>query len=1002
MCKYNYLYHSVCQHGEFVRMTYCTEAAALSLPRLDDLSPDSAGAGCLPDRHYRPSSFHPPAIASAKDSSFSFLHSQQHRHNSMSILRPFDTGYSCPLNAFATVHECQHVPEATFSSRSALHINGVHTRAGSPPNDNLNIGLPPYSQAKLSMEIIRNNNNIPSSLDRPFSDSDTRTTQSRSEEAQSNPDESQIVRNPIRTSHSPRKSLPSHWLPSNSGPRLATAQRAKERSYKKDQQIGSPIEAKKIRGARSTVELKKAYNIDGSNYLTKEALAAVETNIASPTSAHSPSKLRQSPSKPSWRSPNTSPLHGSPSQHATLTTKFSPARAALLSPGTASGSHSRGSSSVAASLRTFHTANESPVRSPSGSEISFQSASEFLDEIMIPYSRQNTNGEMAQTTLHAASPSPTKQKAATVRKVSVPKLRLAPNNPGSIYVADSNSPNSPSSTTDGSLTSPTLTSPESTQLTCRIPRLVGTAKLGSAYGATRSSILKRAQSTQSLGSKPKFQSDRTIESHQASLPVTPPATSLRQVRTVNSMGTTPILPSHPINDMDSNTRSELHEACSTSEISAPDLFSRRSPSTTLVPGVEQTDITRKDNADQGSRTPSITTPNASETLKDPVPTDSAIIYSRKRVDSAGLILEIPHGRPTNEDFGAASSMVTSSTTPSVLDRKDEHTSETIQHAEREKSCQSTSGTTELRATAPDFVPQLTPSTPSTLPEYNLVETWTPPSFHQAPWFPLDMSGFDQHGIPWFYYMYPVKFAYDQGFRNGRYRTPRKFHNKKQRQPMHSTTNSQQAIQIPGSQPFNIGSVAQTSVHMARRFASGELMPPPTWPASRWQENLKENHLRGGEMTAIRTSDDSSVAQDISIPFASQLNSISQQDVLCNNRNSNRPLRNHEMDITAAQNFASLPDRNNDYYTKYHTVSSRHGRYHHLYAGNGLYNGRGSVGIPISATTPFPDPSPPLGRPPLGAGGQPAIIGTEACGRVDVVFAAELGGGVPCNSCAPDH
>jgi len=939
----------------------------------------------------------------------------------MSTLRPLNAGYSYPQDADVTAHECQQAPEAVFTPRSALHdgmrVNSINTRASGPPNGNLNIDLPSYSRAMLSMEIIRDgkltqsasrsnhhaihlealisyheDNRNASSLSRRFSGSDTGTTRVSSEEFQLNSDESQTVGHSVQTSHSPRKSLPTHWLQRSSGPQLATAQRAKERSHKKDPQTWSRVEMKKIRGARSTVEIRKAQSVDGPNYLTKEALAAVETDIASPKSVHSPSKLHQSPS---WCSPATSPLHSSPKPHTTLTMKMSPTRVAFLSAETAPGSHSRAPSSVAASCGTFYTANESPVRSPSGSEFSFQSASECLQEMIIP-DLKYADGEMLQATRHTVGASPVKQKAATVGKMSSTKPRLAPKILSPTSVTDSNYPNTRASTTDGSLTSPTSFSPESPRLACRIPRLAGAVKPGSAYGATRSSTLKRAQSVRSLASTSNSRRNQSPEAHQVALPETPADTSLRHVRTVNSLGTTPILPSHPIHDMaKSCTDSGLHNVDSTLGISVPDSHGGKAPESPSVPGMERAGLTLKDSADQGSRTISITTVQALPSRKDPVPTDSAIIYSRKKVNHPNVVLGTTSSLLTEN---STSCVAASSTASSVRSRSEGYPSETCQQTERQQSSQSNLGT-ELRATAPDFVPQSHPSIPA---ENTLVEALSPTYFDQAPWFPLDMTGFDKYGIPWFYYMYPVQFAYDQGFRNGRFRSPRKFHNKKQRQPRHPAIDGQQSIRITGSQPSKMETSGPPLATIARRPASGELMPPPRWPANRYQQNSQENCLRGGGTTAARILEGSSATQARSTPFARQLDLISQRDVLCNTSLGNRPPRKYDVDLTTVRNVAPLPSQGGEPYTNYHTVSSRHGRYHHRYAGNGLYNGRGSVGIPMSATTPFPDPSPPQGRPHLGGEGRPAIIGTEACGMVDVVFAAELGGGVPCNTCAPDH
>lgn len=181
------------------------------------------------------------------------------------------------------------------------------------------------------------------------------------------------------------------------------------------------------------------------------------------------------------------------------------------------------------------------------------------------------------------------------------------------------------------------------------------------------------------------------------------------------------------------------------------------------------------------------------------------------------------------------------------------------------------------------------------------------------------------------------------------------------------------------------------------------MPPPPVPAHTYQQGSNGNRLKRGtdRLAHYPESSRGNKTHETDAAFSRQLDVIAQQGVLCNSTNVDLS-RGPIIDLTAVRNVNNRQESYNTPYTKYHTVSMRHGRYHHRHAGNGLYNGRGSSGVPMSATTPFPDPSPPQGRPPMGAGGSPAIIGTEACGVVDIVFAAELGGGWPCNTCAPDH
>jgi hypothetical protein len=151
-------------------------------------------------------------------------------------------------------------------------------------------------------------------------------------------------------SHSPRKPIPSQWLHKTSAPRLATAQRAKVRETKKDSPSGSPIDHEPPRSARSF------HATDGATFLTKEALAAVESDITSPTSRHSPAKQQQSKTKPSWNSPVQLPKRDTLRKAVNSSIRLSPSKAVLLSPIT--GEHKESMKDV--------TTHGSPVRNPTG------------------------------------------------------------------------------------------------------------------------------------------------------------------------------------------------------------------------------------------------------------------------------------------------------------------------------------------------------------------------------------------------------------------------------------------------------------------------------------------------------------------------------------------------------------------------------------------------------------------------------------------------------------
>ncbi|CBX91365.1 predicted protein [Plenodomus lingam JN3] len=967
----------------------------------------------------------------------------------MSTLRPSEAGHPC-IQRDATTDHSQMTSELAFTPRSVLnsemHVEDASPFSGDSTSRNCDIEFPLYSRATLPMEIVREEDRIPIAITRCLSGSDAGTVHGHLEEDQLAHAQSHNTGHAGQPSYSPRKSLPSHWLPKSSGPNLATAQRSKERSHKKDSQSGSPIQVKTIRGARSAIDFRKSYDIESPTYLTKEALAAVENDMSSPTSADGLHRLRRSPSKPSWRSPATSPLRSSPSQHTTNNMKMSPTRAGLLKAGSTSGSHSRAASSVTTSCKTFHTANESPVRSPSGTELSFHSASEYPEDAQIPHLKLDTDVELLQSHRRHDSTSPVKQQAATVGKTKYTKPRLALHIPITGFIGDSDSAASPLVILGSSTTNPRSSSPDLPRLPSRIPRGTATAKSGSAYSATQSSLLKRAQSVRSLATKSSIQNIPFNEPHQIPLPETPVASSLRQVRTVNSSGSTPILSRHSARETTkpSHGLAGSLNGYSSSEIDESDQLTRLALEPVCLSVAYTHDSSRLPNCDgtePGSRATSSATVKALPLLAKPAPTDSSITYGRKKADSHGVTIGTNSYRHTSklptitvmmtdnpdliadlgslnirnsiENFELPSSRIKSPTDSSTRGRTVRYVSEIRIQTESQHSLRS-SGSSELRATAPEFVPRSIvdkpiqsnqnglPQSASEPPDVIPTDVSDPPQFQPAPWFPLDMSGLDKHGIPWFYYMNPVQVAYDQGFRNGRSKSPRKFKHKKQRHSLSSPTDVHNCMPDQNLPPCKAITAAPPLATMGQRLSSSELMPPSPIPDHRRQQESNENMTQSSsESLTHRAETRNDQMNDRDVPFARQLDHIAQQDVLVNNTNIERP-HGPRIDFRSIQNVTREQESRNPRYTNYHTMFTRHGRYHHRHAGNGLYNGRGSVGVPMFATTPFPDPAPPQGRPPLGPGGRPVVIGTEACGMIDVVFAAELGGGWPCNTCAPDH
>ncbi|OCK83389.1 hypothetical protein K432DRAFT_183191 [Lepidopterella palustris CBS 459.81] len=131
--------------------------------------------------------------------------------------------------------------------------------------------------------------------------------------------------------NSPRKPIPSHWLPKSKAPMLKTAQRAADRETRKK---GSPSDSikdcafKTVRGRRDTVEARKDPASDTATFLTKEAAEPVDGDLSAKTHVLS-SRLRSAPSKAALKSSSCSPARENKKPLYTYKTTVSPARSPL-------------------------------------------------------------------------------------------------------------------------------------------------------------------------------------------------------------------------------------------------------------------------------------------------------------------------------------------------------------------------------------------------------------------------------------------------------------------------------------------------------------------------------------------------------------------------------------------------------------------------------------------------------------------------------------------------
>jgi hypothetical protein len=813
----------------------------------------------------------------------------------------------------------------------------------------------------------------------------------------------------VRGPPSPRKPIPSNWLPERNAPKLATAQRAKERVHKKGSVSGSPIEAKTLRGTRSLAEMGRAFGSDGATFLTKDTLTTVESDITSPPAVRSPTKHARTSSKPAWNSPVNSSPHESPRQKSTFTFRTSPTKKAPASPYVGSVGR-RGPSSVATSTgetvfhsaegSAFHSAEASPVRSTADSEQSFKSPAEVLDhdDTHIPHLQLSADNEDEQAAPNFGTLKTSSKLAANGKENSrKPQLTIDTSSSSLLVHVGGDMPASESSATSDSATSNSPWSATSASSSSRIPR-VNTGSLSSKRAPTRSSTLKGAPSVKSLTSpKTKPEHADASTSRETVQPGTPVAGSVRHVRTVDSSGRTPITTRRPTNESGA-LLSIMSTESPTDTLPAHDTEATLALVTSslhkLAVDREEQLASPECNSmlEQSSRASSMCTVKATPVVADPAMVDSAIIYSRKS-SASGTIPHRPiHNPPIivmmahNLDIGSLGVNdipYNSSFAPVNPPTNGTNGTPSSQHvrAESVHSLQS-SHTSDLRATAAEFVPNFATKVDSGSKE----TTASPPVDPSADLLGDQKFELDMYGIPWFYYMHQVQFAYEQGFHYGRSKSPKKFRSKKQRSSVSSPADAQ-----PSRQGFND-------------------MPPPasTVPlAEQRAQQQRENLIEEVASLVDASTDDRSGS-----PFATQKDVIARQAAVPYAPNS--PRMPH-VDLTTIRNVPSRSVPPHLRYNNANTLPNR-GQYNNNRRGynrsdNGLYNhvGCGMFGVPMHDTVPFPHPIAPQGRPMGGYDGNATnvpeyrqAVGSEACGVVELVTAAERVGGEACNKCEPDH
>ncbi|KAJ8106411.1 hypothetical protein OPT61_g9556 [Boeremia exigua] len=741
-------------------------------------------------------------------------------------------------------------------------------------------------------------------------DSDVETTQASSESSVDIIIERSRTMDRDISSTSPRKPLPVQWMSPSTSHALAKAQSTRTHDALENSPSGSPSKNKSIRATRSSITVGKV-ETKGS-FLTKEALDAVNANISS--SRRSPSKVQRSPTKAPWNSPNVSPKASAVRQHtSSFLEPLSPPKSRFGHHVTAN--HSRAPSSITSTGATsFYTAHGSPVRSYACSQTSFSSAEDIYDDT---YS--NLPDDKTDVSIEQVDESSTQSKSKTIKQAT------------SIQALGSQLESSVSIPPRSAVPDLQRTSP-STQ--SRIPR-ISVGKISSAHAPTLSSTLKQTKSTQTLRSPKAATGKSQSPVHRTK---TDASKSSRHVRTVDSAGSTPILLNRKGRSLGTSASGDGAGA------SAPQDTSCVSPVHPFASNLQDTTNRGYDTVTP-SRASSASTVKATQTR-----------YSLSRGG------DIPSSDADDEHDDSTMSIASSENDPrsnSPTQSAARYKSNTRRATISEMPVGS-SLTSDLRATATEFIPAQNVNVPDQVPQV-------------LP----DMYALDGYGIPWFYHMYPVPCLFPPMHAKGRSKSSKKWRPKKQQ----STPISVEQFQHSSARPESIECAAGMTASQTERSIKNAI-------ASRLQDpdSVVESMSLEKTLSHTKSSDG---------PFASQLDEIDRQTTL---QTGTGTLTLPHKDLTIIRNVVGHGDLPQHKFQGYRTEPSR--RRNHRQADNGLYGGRGNVGVPLYATDPFPNPIAPMGRPAESYVGP--TVGTSACGTIEIAKAAEYGAGPACNSCEPGH
>lgn len=308
---------------------------------------------------------------------------------------------------------------------------------------------------------------------------------------------------------------------------------------------------------------------------------------------------------------------------------------------------------------------------------------------------------------------------------------------------------------------------------------------------------------------------------------------------------------------------------------------------------------------------------------------------------------------------------------------------------------------DLRPTATEFVPKLMLASGS----IELApEPVTLASLQDVPGLP-DMTVLDRHGIPFLWYMYGIQFAYEQGVRNGRPKSPRKSRPKK---PRGSGSWAGETLHARSQDDLAISTTPRTFYPGALRQQQSLAELPPLHDRHAQIQHAMDDRegIQSSSHDGMPSDGTESTAADPS--FARQFDKITGYTYMSRDKSNSLP-RHYNIDFAKIQNAGFPIDPRSILPPVHHSFPRQQYRKYRR-PGNGLYGGQGNpVGIPIGATAPFPNPVPPQGRLNQSQSQSERMvdcseysIGREACGMVDITCATELIGGGVCNTCDPNH